>query len=98
MSLNLSNNRDESNRFKTLIFEDKEAFMDFIKRQKRTQFWLSIHQHETSAYHSSAPVPRKSVLLWVECCLPAKQEFKVRITLSQATVGRERMNVFIHPH
>jgi len=97
MSLNLSDGREEESAPERLIFEDRMAFMDFVKRQKKTQFWMPVHKHGTSEYHSSLPVPRKSVLLWVECCLPGNENFRVRLSLSESIIGEGRKTVFIHP-
>lgn len=95
--MNSSYENEEDNPIK-LILEDKGDFIDFVKRQKKTQFWLPIHKHGTSEYWTSAPVPRKSVLLWAECCLPGKEKFKVRITISNAILGTGRKTMFIHPY
>jgi hypothetical protein len=97
MSYKLSEDETRDPNQHELIFEDKASLIKFVSIQKKTQFWLEVNVRGEDGYHSSVQVSRKSVIVWLECCIPRREELKVKVRVTPCVLGNGKFDAWIHP-
>jgi len=62
-----------------LNLENKELLMGFVKRQRKTNFFLPVLMAGSYALTNNIKVNRKNLLYWLEASCSKKASFKVNI-------------------
>lgn len=77
-----------------LTLENKELLTGFVKRQRKTHFFLPVLMAGSYALTNNIKVSRKNLLNWLEASCSKKASFKVNIL---APDSYEQTYVFIYP-
>ena len=77
-----------------LTLANKELLTGFVKRQRKTNFFLPVHMAGSYMLTNNIKVSRKNLLNWVEGSCSQKASFKVSI-LPRDYMGQTY--VFIYP-
>ncbi len=77
-----------------LNLENKELLTGFVKRQRKTNFFLPVLMAGCPALNNNIKVSRKNLLNWLEASCSKKASFKVNI-LPRDYMGQTY--VFIYP-
>ena len=77
-----------------LTLDTKELLTGFVKRQRKTNFFLPVHMAGSYALTNNIKVSRKNLLNWIEASCSALASFKLSILAPDIY---EQTYVFIYP-
>jgi len=78
-----------------LNLENKELLTGFVKRQRKTNFFLPVLMAGSYALTNNIKVSRKNLLNWLEASCSKKASFKVNILAPNGIT--DETYVFIYP-
>ena len=77
-----------------ITLDTKELLTGFVKRQRKTRFFVPVHMAGSYMITNNIQIPRKNLLNWVEYSCSENASFKVSIFPPTCT---PQTYVFIYP-
>ena len=77
-----------------ITLDTKELLTGFVKRQRKTRFFVPVHMAGSYMLTSNIQIPRKNLLNWLEFSCSTRSTFKVSIFPPDYS---DETYVFIYP-